>query len=146
MLITMIGVSSSLPVIDNPYLSILINRRDLGHSFDLGVNKVNQNLVITGERYFHFYQKYFTSNLRTPSSICQLPWHCILLSEILRSCSTIPRLSVIQWRRIPCTISVGCCRQYSGSPSLLSLFAAGLTFCYSYFRIKYNSLQTRVTR
>ena len=50
----MIGVSSSLPVIDNPYLSILINRRDLGHSFDLGVNKVNQNLVITGEKYLHF--------------------------------------------------------------------------------------------
>ena len=37
------------PVVDNPYLSILINRRDLGSSFDLGVDKANTNLVVTGE-------------------------------------------------------------------------------------------------
>ena len=44
-------VSDGKPVIDNPYLSIVINRNDLGHSFDLGVNKQNQNLVITGENF-----------------------------------------------------------------------------------------------
>ena len=37
------------PVVGNPYLSILINRRDLGSSFDLGVDKANTNLVVTGE-------------------------------------------------------------------------------------------------
>merc|ERR1711997_1446713 len=41
-------VVSAKPVIDNPYLSILINRNDVGHSFNLGVNRQNQNLVITG--------------------------------------------------------------------------------------------------
>ena len=48
MMSLMVGVSLGAPLIDNPYLSILINRRDLGHSFDLGVNRVNHNLVITG--------------------------------------------------------------------------------------------------
>ena len=43
-------VSEAKPVIDNPYLSILINRNDVGHSFNLDVNKQNQNLVITGEK------------------------------------------------------------------------------------------------
>ena len=44
----MVAVSLGAPLIDNPYLSILINRRDVGHSFDLGVNRANHNLVITG--------------------------------------------------------------------------------------------------
>ena len=36
------------PEVSSPYLSILINRRDLGHSFELGVDKANQNLVVSG--------------------------------------------------------------------------------------------------
>merc|ERR1711976_1121809 len=44
----MVLPSLSVPVIENPYLSILINRRDLGHSFDLGVDRSNNNLIITG--------------------------------------------------------------------------------------------------
>ena len=39
---------SAAPVVDNPYLSILINRRDLGSSFELGVDRANQNLVVSG--------------------------------------------------------------------------------------------------
>ena len=40
--------SAPAPVVDSPYLSILINRRDLGSSFELGVDKANQNLVVSG--------------------------------------------------------------------------------------------------
>ena len=50
-LVTVLSVvkAAPSPVVDNPYLSILINRRDLGSSFDLGVDKANTNLVVTGE-------------------------------------------------------------------------------------------------
>lgn len=48
---TVLVVNEAKPVVENPYLSILINRNDLGHSFNLDVNKQNQNLVITGEKF-----------------------------------------------------------------------------------------------
>merc|ERR1711963_968634 len=48
LLSVMCGLSESAPAIESPYLSILINRRDLGHSFDLGVDRSNHNLVVSG--------------------------------------------------------------------------------------------------
>ena len=47
--LSLILASEAIPVIENPYLSILINRNDVGHSFDLGVSRQNHNLVITGQ-------------------------------------------------------------------------------------------------
>merc|ERR1712203_407891 len=43
-----LALSAPAPTVTNPYLSILINRRDLGSSFELGVDRANQNLVVSG--------------------------------------------------------------------------------------------------
>ena len=47
-MLAMCGNTFSMPVVDNPYLSMTINREDLGSGFDLGVNRQNTNLVISG--------------------------------------------------------------------------------------------------
>ena len=38
----------SMPVVDNPYLSMTINREDLGSGFNMGVDRQNMNLVVSG--------------------------------------------------------------------------------------------------
>ena len=38
-----------MPMVDNPYLSISINREDLGSSFRMGVDKKQTNLEVLGE-------------------------------------------------------------------------------------------------
>ena len=47
-MLDLFGNSLSMPVVDNPYLSMTINREDLGSVFDLGVNRQNTNLVVSG--------------------------------------------------------------------------------------------------
>merc|ERR1711892_897942 len=44
----MCGNTLSMPVVDNPYLSMTINREDLGSSFNMGVDRQNTNLVVSG--------------------------------------------------------------------------------------------------
>merc|ERR1712106_1234910 len=44
----MFGNTFSMPVVDNPYLSMTINREDLGSSFNMGVDRQNTNLVVSG--------------------------------------------------------------------------------------------------
>ena len=39
----------SMPVVDNPYLSMTINREDLGSGFNMGVDRQNINLVVSGK-------------------------------------------------------------------------------------------------
>ena len=41
----------SMPVVDNPYLSMTINREDLGSGFNMGVDRQNMNLVVSGQFY-----------------------------------------------------------------------------------------------
>merc|ERR1711874_784430 len=85
-LISLVVVSEAIPVIENPYLSILINRNDVGHSFDLGVGRQNQNLVITG-----------------PPALCWFPWDEYLLPEILWACHSLPGLPGLQtWLPLRC--------------------------------------------
>ena len=43
-----VNTTLSLPVVDNPYLSIAINREDLGSGFNMAVDKQNMNLVVSG--------------------------------------------------------------------------------------------------
>ena len=38
----------SMPVVDNPYLSMAINREDLGSGFNMGVDRQNMNLLVSG--------------------------------------------------------------------------------------------------
>ena len=38
----------SRPVVDTPYLSININREDLGSRFNMGVGRKNMNLEVSG--------------------------------------------------------------------------------------------------
>ena len=44
----MCGNTFSMPVLDNPYLSMTITREDLGSSFNMGVDRQNTNLVVSG--------------------------------------------------------------------------------------------------
>ena len=39
----------AMPVMDNPYMSMTINREDLGSSFNMGVDRQNTNLVVSGK-------------------------------------------------------------------------------------------------
>merc|ERR1712106_981228 len=47
-MLAMCGNTFSMPVVDNPYLYMTINREDLGSGFNLGVNRQNTNLVMSG--------------------------------------------------------------------------------------------------
>ena len=47
-MLAMCGNTFSMPVEDNPYLSMTINREDLGSGFNLGVSRQNTNLVVSG--------------------------------------------------------------------------------------------------
>ena len=38
----------SMPMVDNPYLSMTINREDLGSGFNMAVNRQNMNLAVSG--------------------------------------------------------------------------------------------------
>ena len=42
----------SIPVVDNPYLSMTINREDLGSGFNMGVDRQNTHLVVSGKIYY----------------------------------------------------------------------------------------------
>ena len=50
--------TSSMPMVDNPYLSMTINREDLGTGFNMGVGRDSTNLVISG---IIFYRKILVS-------------------------------------------------------------------------------------
>ena len=39
-----------MPVVDNPYLTMTINREDLGSGFNMGVDRQNTNLIVSGNR------------------------------------------------------------------------------------------------
>ena len=49
MLVMCVNTTLSLPVVDNPYLSMTINREDLGSGFNMAVDRQNMNLVISGQ-------------------------------------------------------------------------------------------------
>ena len=49
MLVMCVNTTLSLPVVDNPYLSMTINREDLGSGFNMAVDRENMNLVVSGE-------------------------------------------------------------------------------------------------
>ena len=38
----------AVPLVENPYLSMTINREDLGSGFNIGVDRQNTNLVVSG--------------------------------------------------------------------------------------------------
>ena len=54
LLLLLVAISVTVfakPMVDNPYLSISINREDLGSSFSIRVDKKQTNLEVLGERY-----------------------------------------------------------------------------------------------
>ena len=62
--LVMLGIcvsTFSMPLVDNPYLSMTINRDDQGSGFTLGVNRQNTNLVVSG-RLAQFIIKCYSSD------------------------------------------------------------------------------------
>ena len=57
--LVMIDNTFSVPVVVNPYLSMSINREDLGSGFNVGVDRQNTNLVVSG-RIYNLYKVFFT--------------------------------------------------------------------------------------
>ena len=54
-MMVMLGMSVntfSLPVVSNPYLTMTINREDLGSGFNMGVDRQNTNLIVSGNNLY----------------------------------------------------------------------------------------------